>query len=159
MQLEFGGRRVTVTAADLVIGSDPGATLQVEGLGVLPRHAVVRARADGRVEVTPAVPGALLLRNGVRIGASPQSLVAGDRIVLGDQEILILDAATPAGAAQRLHNTMMGMPVIPPGARPSVSQPGPSPAPVPPAPSGRLPLLLVAALVLVVAGYVLLVRG
>jgi len=124
MQLEFGGRRVTVTAADLVIGSDPTAALVVEGLGVLPRHAVARIRPDGATEVSPGSPGAFLLLNGARVGPAPSVLSPGDRLVVGDKEIIALDPAAPAGASQRLNVTMMGIPAVSAGVRQPAPEPG-----------------------------------
>ena len=110
MELAYGGRRVSVTAEDLIIGSDPSATLVVEGLGVLPRHALVSMRPDGTVEVKSATSGSSLLHNGARVDSTPQRLLVGDRLVVGDQEIIALAAGAAIGAAQRLNVTMMGMP-------------------------------------------------
>lgn len=159
MQLSLGGNRVTVTAADLVIGSDASAALVVAGHGVLPRHAVVRLRPDGRAVVTPGVAGAFLLVNGARVGSTPQVLEPGDRLVIGDQEIIALDSAAAAGAAQRLNVTMMGMPAATHGAR--TTPPGPLSAmpTAPPARSLRTPLLIASILVAIVFGYLLLIKG
>lgn len=157
MQLEFGGRRVTVTAADLVVGSDPTATLVVEGLGVLPRHAVVRIRPDGATEVAPGQPGAFLLLNGARVGPVPSVLSPGDRLVVGDKEIIALDPAAPAGASQRLNVTMMGIPAVPAGMRPS------APHPVPDSGAGAISskrgLVIAGVVVAAVLIYFFLLRG
>lgn len=156
MQLEFGGRRVTVTAADVVIGSDPAATLVVTGPGVLPRHALVRIRPDGLAEVSPAQPGAFLLVNGARVGPQPATLTAGDRLVIGDKEIIALDPEAPAGASQRLNVTMMGIPAVPPGMRPSAPPPPPTPASGTPP---RLGLVVTGVVILAILAYFFLVRG
>lgn len=155
MQLSLGGNRVTVTSADLVIGSESSAALVVAGPGVLPRHALVRLRPDGTAQVTPAVAGAFLLVNGARVGSTPQLLQPGDRLVIGDHEILALDSAAPAGAAQRLNITMMGMPAATHGGR---SAPPPPPA-TPHRPSMRTPLLIAGVLVAILLGYFLLIKG
>jgi hypothetical protein len=159
MQLAFGGHRVTVTAADLVIGSDPSAALVVEGIGVLPRHALVRVRQDGRTEVAPAVPGALLLLNGARVGNAPRLLEPGDRLVMGDREITALDPEAPAGAAQRLNVTMMGMPAVSPGSLGPRSTPTEVPAAPPAGSPIRRLLLIVGVLAAVVLGDFFLIRG
>ncbi len=158
MQLEYGGRRVAVSAADLVIGSDPTAALVVEGLGVLPRHALVRIRPDGSAEVAPAQPGAFLLLNGARVGPQPATLSAGDRLVVGDREIHALDPEAPVGASQRLNVTMMGIPAVPPGMRPQAPAPG---QPTPPATAGGRPVgrVVLAVVVMAILAYLFLLRG
>jgi pSer/pThr/pTyr-binding forkhead associated (FHA) protein len=167
MKLEHGGRRVSVTADELIIGSGADSALVVEGLGVLPAHARVRARPDGVVEVAPAGPGALLLLNGRRIGPAPATLAPGDRIVVGDQEIVALDPSAPTGAFQRLTNTMMGMPVMTPEMRAEMkaqmeASPAPAPAPAPGtagSPATRVGLLVFGVAVAALIIYFLLFRS
>lgn len=163
MKLEHGGRRVSVTVDDLIIGSDPTSTFVVEGLGVLPAHAKVRARPDGVVEVMPAEPGILLLVNGRRIGPGPAPLVPGDRIVVGDQEVVALDPSAPTGAFQRLHNTMMGVPVMTPEMRAEMqAQMEATRAPAAPPAEGpglRIGLLVFGVAVAALIIYLLLFRG
>ncbi|MDZ4675747.1 MAG: FHA domain-containing protein [Gemmatimonadota bacterium] len=154
MDLAFGGRRVTVTAEDLIIGSDPAAALVVQGLGVLPRHALVRMRPDGGVEVKSADAGSFLLHNGARVGSTPQVVAAGDRLVIGDQEIIALAPGAAVGAAQRLNVTMMGMPAVTPGSY----QAAPAQVPTQRRPS-RLPMLVVGGVVLVLLAYFFLFQG
>lgn len=157
MQLEFGGRRVTVTAADLVIGTDPGCALVVAGLGVLPEHARVRLRPDGATEVAPGQPGALVLLNGARVGPGASVLRAGDRIVVGDQEILALDLDAPAGASQRLNVTMMGMPAFKPGSPPPPESGTSSPRSAPrPGPTSRVGMIALGVAVALLIAYFLL---
>lgn len=91
MQLEFGGRRYAVVAADVLIGSGPDSTLLLREPGVLPRHAVVRALGDGMAVVTPATPDAEILVNGARLGVHPSPLMHGDKIRIGGQELTIAD--------------------------------------------------------------------
>ena len=155
MELAFGGRRVTVTPEDLIIGSDPSAALVVEGLGVMPRHALVRMRADGTVEVKSATAGSFLLHNGARVDATPQSLAAGDRLVIGDQEIIALAPGAAVGAAQRLNVTMMGMPAVTPGSYAAA----PAQPPANPTTPSRLPMLVVVGLVVAFLAYFFLFRG
>lgn len=160
MQLEHGGRRVSVAAERMVIGSAPSADLVVEGLGVMPEHVKVRRRPDGVVEVVPASASTSLLINGQRAGATPHRLAVGDRLVLGDQEVVVLDPEAAAGAPQRLHNTMMGVPVMTPEVRAELEaqlkrSSTPS-APEPTAPRRRLGLLAVGLAVAALIIYFLL---
>jgi hypothetical protein len=155
MELAFGGRRVTVTAEELIIGSDPSAALVVEGLGVLPRHASVRMLPDGQVEVKSAVGGAFLLHNGSRVGSTPQVLAVGDRLVVGDKEITALAPGAAVGAAQRLNVTMMGMPAVTPGSFP----PPPESRPAPTGTGSRVPLLVAGGVVLAILAYFFLFQG
>lgn len=163
IQLEHGGRRVSVTADRLVIGSGPGAGLRVEGLGVLAEHAKVRHRPDGALEVVPASAAALLLVNGHRAGSTPHVLVAGDRLGMGDQEVVVLSDTAATGATQRLNNTMMGMPVMTPEMRAELvaqASAAPPPPPVPSvSPGRRIGLMVLGVAVAAVIIYFLLFRG
>ncbi|MFN2315646.1 MAG: FHA domain-containing protein [Gemmatimonadales bacterium] len=164
IQLEHGGRRVSVTAERLVIGSSPGADFPVEGNGVLAEHAKVRRRPDGAHEVVPASAAALLLVNGHRAGSTPHVLVAGDRLGMGDQEIMVLTDTAATGATQRLNNTMMGMPVLTPEMRAELvaqaSAPrSPAPAPTTGGSGRRIGLLVLGVAVAAAIVYFLLFRG
>ncbi len=163
IQLEHRGRRVSVTAERLVIGSSPDAGLSVQGHGVLAEHAKVRRRPDGDLEVVPASAAALLLVNGQRAGSTPHVLVVGDRLGMGDQEIVVLSDTAATGATQRLNNTMMGMPVMTPEMRAElVAQAGapPSPAADPAVrPGRRVGLLVLGVAVAAAIIYFLLFRG
>ncbi len=163
IQLEHGGRRISVTAERLVIGSGPDAGLSVEGNGVLAEHAKVRRRPDGALEVVPASAAALLLVNGHRAGPTPHVLVAGDRLGMGDQEVVVLSDTAATGATQRLNNTMMGMPVMTPEMRAELvaqaSRP-PSPASARAVrPTRRIGLLVLGVAVAAAIIYFLLFRG
>ncbi len=164
IQLEHGGRRVSVAADRLVIGSSPDADLSVAGLGVLAEHAKVRRRPDGAHEVVPASAAALLLVNGHRAGSTPHVLVAGDRLGMGDQEVVVLSQAAATGATQRLNNTMMGMPVMTPEMRAELvaqasAPPAPAPAPTTGGPGRRIGRLLLGVAVAATIIYFLLFRG
>lgn len=163
IQLEHGGRRVSVTADRLVIGSGPGADLSVEGLGVLAEHAKVRRRPDGALEVVPASAAALLLVNGHRAGSTPHVLVAGDRLGMGDQEVVVLSDTAATGATQRLNNTMMGMPVMTPEMRAELVAQARATPPPPPGPAvspgRRIGLMVLGVTVAAVIIYFLLFRG
>jgi len=91
VQLEFSGRRYPVATDELIIGSDPAATMLLPSPGVLPRHAVVRLVREGMAVVQPGVPGAEVLLNGSPLGADPTPIMHGDRLRIGDQDITVAD--------------------------------------------------------------------
>src|SRR5690242_10811045 len=91
MQLEYGGQRLTIAAGELVIGSDPDATLRLAGPSVLPRHAVLRLAKNAHPVILPAAQDAVVEVNGTRIGREPTPLMHGDRIAIGEQEIRVSD--------------------------------------------------------------------
>src|SRR5713101_10881 len=68
--LELGGKRFTIPAGEVFLGSDAGCAIQLSGAGVLPRHAVVQGLADGQVVIRKAAPEAEVMINGVRLGPS-----------------------------------------------------------------------------------------
>lgn len=121
MQLEHGGQLYTVAAEDVVIGSDPGATVRLAGSNVLPRHAIVR-RGGGLLVVQPATPDAEIRVNGARIGRDPAPLMHGDRIGIGDHEVTVSDPSRQ-GVTRAI--------ATPPAA--GGAEPGPAPAAPPPA--------------------------
>lgn len=91
MQLEYGEQRITVAALDIVIGSGPGATVRLAGVGVRPVHALVRRFGEGLVVINPADDSAEVRVNGTRIGREPTPLLHGDRIEVGPNELLVVD--------------------------------------------------------------------
>ena len=101
MELEFGGRRFPVAAADFVIGSGPDAALRIDAPGVRSRHAVARVQTAGMVIVAPGEPGAEILVNGARAGLDPTPLMHGDKLGIGGLEIVVSDPAR-AGATRVL---------------------------------------------------------
>jgi pSer/pThr/pTyr-binding forkhead associated (FHA) protein len=91
VQLEFSGRRYPVATDELIIGSDPAATVLLPAPGVLPRHAVVRLMREGMAVVEPGVPGAEILLNGSPLGADPTPIMHGDKLRIGGQDIAVAD--------------------------------------------------------------------
>lgn len=89
--LEMGGRRFTIPAGDVFLGSDPGCAINVTVAGVLPRHARLKGQPDGQVVITKAVPEADVLINGVRLGAEPTPLLHGDKVEVAGQELTFVD--------------------------------------------------------------------
>ncbi|MGH8623279.1 MAG: FHA domain-containing protein, partial [Burkholderiales bacterium] len=84
--LELGGKRFTIPVGEIVLGNDPASAIHVEGEGMQPRHAVLQGMRDGQVVIRRAVPEALVLINGVRLGAEPTPLLHGDKLQLGGHE-------------------------------------------------------------------------
>ena len=89
--LEMGGRKFTISAGEVFLGSDPGSAIHLTATGVLPRHAKLKGLPDGQVVITKAVPEADVLINGVRLGAEPTPLLHGDKVEVGGQELTFVD--------------------------------------------------------------------
>jgi pSer/pThr/pTyr-binding forkhead associated (FHA) protein len=89
--LELGGRKFTIPAGDVFLGSDPGCAINLTVAGVLPRHARFKGLPDGQVVITKAVPEADVLINGVRLGAEPTPLLHGDKVEVAGQELTFVD--------------------------------------------------------------------
>jgi pSer/pThr/pTyr-binding forkhead associated (FHA) protein len=89
--LEWGSRRFTVPAGEVVAGSDAACAVQVTGPRVLARHAVLQGQADGQVVIRKATPEAEVLINGVRLGGEPTPLLHGDKVDLGGAELTFVD--------------------------------------------------------------------
>src|SRR6266568_8808412 len=89
--LEMGGRKFTIPAGDVFVGSDPGSAIHLTMAGVLPRHARLKGLPDGQVVIAKAVPEADVLINGVRLGAEPTPLLHGDKVEVAGQELTFVD--------------------------------------------------------------------
>ncbi|MGH7673032.1 MAG: FHA domain-containing protein [Gemmatimonadales bacterium] len=89
--LESGGRKFTIPAGDVLLGSDATCTITLSGAGVLPRHAKFKGLPDGQVVIAKAVPEAEVLINGVRLGAEPTPLLHGDKVEVAGQELTFVD--------------------------------------------------------------------
>ena len=89
--LEMGGRKFTIPAGDVFLGSDPGSAIHLTMAGVLPRHARLKGLPDGQVVIAKAVPEADVLINGVRLGAEPTPLLHGDKVEVAGQELTFVD--------------------------------------------------------------------
>jgi pSer/pThr/pTyr-binding forkhead associated (FHA) protein len=87
----MGGRKFTIPAGDVFLGSDTGCAINVTAAGVLPRHAKLKGLPDGQVVISKAVPEADVLINGVRLGAEPTPLLHGDKVEVAGQELTFVD--------------------------------------------------------------------
>ena len=88
LQLEFGGRTISIPTGDSAIGADPAGLLALPG--AQPKHVVLKGAADGTVSVLPQA-GAEVLLNGVKIGTDPHPVLHGDKLLLAGHEVLIVD--------------------------------------------------------------------
>jgi pSer/pThr/pTyr-binding forkhead associated (FHA) protein len=89
--LEMGGRKFTIPAGEVFLGSDPDCAINVTAAGVLPRHAKLTGLPDGQVVIAKVVPEADVLINGVRLGAEPTPLLHGDKVEVAGQELTFVD--------------------------------------------------------------------
>lgn len=92
LQLEIGGARVTIAAGETIIGSAPGCGVPLRGQGVRAQHLVVIGAPDGSAVVRLAELAGMARVNGVRLGEEPTPLLHGDKIEVGDQELLVVDS-------------------------------------------------------------------
>ena len=89
--LELGGKRFTIPAGEVFLGSDAGCAIRLTGTGLLPRHAVLQGFADGQVVIRKAAPEADVTINGVRLGAEPTPLLHGDKVQVAGHEFSFVD--------------------------------------------------------------------
>src|SRR5712692_9111152 len=89
--LELGGKRFTIPAGEIFLGSEAGSAIQLSGAGLLPRHAVLQAQADGQVVIRKATPAAEVMINGVRLGVEPTPLLHGDKVQDAGHELTFVD--------------------------------------------------------------------
>jgi hypothetical protein len=116
MELEYGGRRYPVAESELILGADAGAGVVLAG--ARPRHAIVRALGERMATIRAAENGAEITVNGVAVGPDPTPLMHGDTIQIAQHQLKVLNPthpvggpnAPPAGARERLHDTMFGLP-------------------------------------------------
>ena len=88
LQLEFGGRTISIPTGDSAIGADPAGLVALPG--AQPKHLVLKGAADGTVSVLPQA-GAEVLLNGVKIGTDPHPVLHGDKLMVAGHELLLVD--------------------------------------------------------------------
>jgi pSer/pThr/pTyr-binding forkhead associated (FHA) protein len=89
--LEVDGKRHAVPSGESAIGSADGNFISLKGTGVTPRHLVIVGTPDGQASVSRADAGAETFINGVRLGPQPAPLLHGDKIEVGEHELLFVD--------------------------------------------------------------------
>jgi len=136
MELEYAGRRYPVAQGELILGADPAASVVLTG--ARPRHAVIRALGERMATIRAADTGAEISVNGVALGPDPTPLMHGDTIQIGSHQLKVLNPthptggpnSPPAGARERLHDTMFGLPkstATPVQGVPAAPPPAPAP--------------------------------
>jgi pSer/pThr/pTyr-binding forkhead associated (FHA) protein len=88
LQLEFGGRTISIPTGESALGSDTAGLVSLPG--AQPRHLVLKGAADGTVSVQPQ-SGAEVLLNGVKLGNDPHPVLHGDKLMVAGQELLVVD--------------------------------------------------------------------
>ena len=89
--LEVGGKRHTVPAGEMLIGTGADCHLRLGGPGVALRHAILATAPDLSVSIRKVAPEGAIEVNGVQLGALPQSLLHGDKVTIGGTELLFVD--------------------------------------------------------------------
>ena len=84
--LQFRDQRVTLTSSDQSVGAFDGAVLRIPGDNPAAR-AIIRISADGTGVITRGTAEAIVLVNGVQLGAEPSPLLHGDKVELGGQQL------------------------------------------------------------------------
>ncbi|HKV75537.1 MAG TPA: FHA domain-containing protein, partial [Gemmatimonadales bacterium] len=127
LELEFGGQRFSIPPGESAIGAEASCLIQLPGAGVLPRHAMIRAGADGNLAVWPAEPGAAVFINGVKLGSDPSPILHGDKLQVGLDELLCVDphrsGSTQFVNAADVAKMAMGMKASP-GSKPATASTG-----------------------------------
>lgn len=126
------GREYKVGERGLTLGRDAGSNVVVAGHDVSRQHAEIRADPEGYMLIDLSVNGTFV--NGERIGKTPHRLARADVIRIGNDEFRfyadspssppqapapaaqVESTAPPAGASQRLSDTMLGVPAAGSGA-------------------------------------------
>ena len=114
IHLEIDGERYPIAAGETVIGSATDSTVVLEGEGVRPHHAVVRGMPAGAAAIRAAANEAEVRVNGVRLGSDPTPLLHGDKIGIGNRELLVVDPAR-AGSTQLFDSGAFADLAPPPG--------------------------------------------
>jgi pSer/pThr/pTyr-binding forkhead associated (FHA) protein len=89
--LELDGNTYPIPIGELVLGSDAACGIVVSGSGVQPRHALFEGQPNGQVVIRKATPAAVVLINGVRLGAEPTPLLHGDKVDVDGHELNVVD--------------------------------------------------------------------
>lgn len=84
--IQFNDQRFPLTAAELTVGAFEGAALRLPGDDATQR-AVLRVGTDGTGIVRRGSDEAVVLVNGVQLGAEPSPLLHGDKLSLGTHEL------------------------------------------------------------------------
>jgi pSer/pThr/pTyr-binding forkhead associated (FHA) protein len=114
IHLEIDGERYPIAAGETVIGSASDSTVVLEGEGIRPRHAVVQGMSAGGAAIRAAGSEAEVRVNGVRLGSDPTPLLHGDKVGIGNRELLVVDLSR-AGSTQLFDSGAFADLAPPPG--------------------------------------------
>ena len=89
--LEMGGRKFTIPAGEVALGSAADCAIQLTGPGITPKTAILKGLPDGQVSIRKADPQGVIAINGVNLGAEPTPLLHGDKIQTGGNELTFVD--------------------------------------------------------------------
>jgi pSer/pThr/pTyr-binding forkhead associated (FHA) protein len=89
--LEIDGKRHAIPSGTSTIGSDGAGFIALSGDGITLRHLIVQGSPDGQTSVSRADDVAETFINGVKLGPQPTPLLHGDKIELGDHELIFVD--------------------------------------------------------------------
>jgi len=96
--IQLHGKQYPVPAEGLTVGCYDGAALRVPGDDSTAR-ALVALAADGSAVIRRDAPDAVVLVNGVQLGAEPSPLLHGDKVEMGGEELRFGDVKQ-AGSTQ-----------------------------------------------------------
>jgi len=89
--LEMGGRKFTIPAGEVTLGSAADCAIQLTGPGITPKTAILKGLPDGQVSIRKVDPQGVIAINGVNLGAEPTPLLHGDKIETGGNELTFVD--------------------------------------------------------------------
>lgn len=113
--VEFGGKRHSLPAGDMLLGKGADCHLRLEGPGIAPRHAILTTAPDQSVAIRKFDDTVEVEVNGVRLGPLPQPLLHGDKISIGMVDLLFADERK-SGSTQYI--SALKLPPIPEKAKP-----------------------------------------
>jgi len=89
--LEMGGRKFTIPAGEVALGSAADCAIQLTGPGITAKTAILKGLPDGQVSIRKVDPQGVIAINGVNLGAEPTPLLHGDKIETGGNELTFVD--------------------------------------------------------------------
>jgi len=116
--VEFGGKRHQLPAGDTLVGGGADCHLRLEGTGIAPRHAVLTMAPDQSVAIRKYDDTVVVEVNGVRLGPLPQPLLHGDKITVGDIDLLFADERK-SGSTQYI--SALKLPPVPDQSKPAAA--------------------------------------
>ncbi len=117
--LQLGDERFPVPEGEHYMGRHASCAVKVEGDRVGLRHAMIQGMPDGQVAVRVIDPNFEVLINGVPLGPQPHPLIHGDKVGIGEHELLFVeesqDGSTQLVSAIDVATSTDGAPSTPSG--------------------------------------------